>query len=153
MSKTFERHKAAILANEVGPTFIRGVKCAMNNADRKAQGLSTGRAFSGMSRDELDILLDMVRSRPPRIAAVQAAKGLKFLQSRRVQRLLGERDRAIVRDFDHFTLADWYDAGNACSFMIPIYAVHSKGWRWFTYVAGSWQSGGLFEVLNEGDTP
>ena len=37
-SRTFLRHKASLDAGEVGPAFIRGVKCAMNNADRKARG-------------------------------------------------------------------------------------------------------------------
>lgn len=146
MSKTFERHMMAIEAGEVGPAFIRGVKCAMNRADRVARGYGVSRAFSGMTKGELDALDDKIMTRPPRVAAAQSAKGLKFLQSRKIQKLLSEAERAIVRDYDHFTLAGWRDIGQHSSFMLPIYTVHAKSGKTFDYCAGSWQSGGHFET-------
>lgn len=141
MNKTFDRHMATLRAGEVGESFIRGVTRAMNNADRRTKGLSVSKAFSGMSHGELAIIRKYTAEQKPRIEPKQSEKGLTWLRSRKVQNELGERERRIVADFDHFNLIGYKNAGNDLAFMIPIYRVTDKHGNQFDYYTGSWQSG------------
>jgi hypothetical protein len=147
-SKTFRRYMAALATGSVGESFVRGLKKALNASDRRECGYSVSSTAPKITASELNAILASIANNPPRIEPVQEAKGLKWLRSRKVQRELGERERRIVAEFDHFTLSDMYDAGsNSVAFMIPVYTVHATDGYSFTYYAGSWQSGVPLSVI------
>ena len=146
-SKTFRRHSQTLRDGVVGESFIRGVTRAANNADRRTRGYSASRTYSGMRPDEVHTLIVEIARTQPRIEPKQSAKGLAWLRTPKVWRLLSKRQRDIVDHFDHFTLADLFDAGDAVAFMVPVYTVHAKDGRTFTYRVGSWQSGIPFTIM------
>lgn len=129
-SKAYERYIAALNTGEVGESFIRGVKMALNASDRRKKGYSVGSTAPSLTAEEAERLLDAIAADPPRINAKQSAKGLAWLRSRAIQRALGIRARDIVANFDHFTLCDMLDAGQTrVAFYVPVYCVHAKDGR------------------------
>jgi hypothetical protein len=148
MSKLFRRHVMTLETGLVGESFVRAMKMALNASDRREQGYSVSSTAPKLDTWQLGTLLDKLRENPPRIEPKQEVKGLKWLQSRKVQRELGMRERDIVKHFDHFTLSDFYDVGQRqVAFMLPVYTVHAKDGRTFAYYAGSWQSGVPLTVI------
>lgn len=142
MKNAYERYSAAIDSGTVGETFIRGLRMALHATNRRSMGYSTSRTAAKLSVQEATNLLIHIGQKEPRIDDAQTAKGWKWLGQRKVMNKLGERERSIVANFDHFTLAGFWDAGrNGIAFYIPVYKVHAKDGRSFSYYAGSWQSG------------
>lgn len=132
----------AVQSGTVGASFVRGFSCAMNAADRREKGFSVSNTAPKMETDDVRRVLEAIAHCNPDIDASLAAKGLKWLQSASVQRKLGERERRIVGDFDHYTLAGFADGrGQAVAYTLPVWRVHSRSHGSFDYYAGSWQSG------------
>lgn len=149
MAKAFQKLVAAYETGEIGETFIRGFRMALHAADRREQGYSVGSTSPGMTVAQGNQLMAAIATKPPRIDAKQSAKGLAWLQSRKVQRALGARERDIVANFDHFTLADMIDTSRtSVAFYVPVYCVHAKDGRTFAYYVGSWQSGVPLTVVS-----
>lgn len=147
-SKLYRRHMATLATGVVGEAFIRGLRKALHATDRRENGYSVSTTAPKMSPLEAMTLAAAIAENPPRIEPTQEAKGLNWLRSKKVQRALGERERAVVADFDHFTLSDMYDAGrNRIAFYVPVYTVHAKSGRTFQYYSGSWQSGIPLSVI------
>lgn len=141
-SKTFARHMATLATGVIDESFIRGVRKALHASDRREHGYFVGQCSSKMTGEEIQQLLAEIIVRRPRVEAKQSEKGLVWLRSRAVQRELGAREKAIVADFDHFSLSDFYDAGEGrAAFFVPRYIVYARDGRSFTYYAGSRQSG------------
>lgn len=148
MGKLFDRYMGAVASGEIGEPFIRGVRKALHAADRTRLGYSVSSTAPKITTLEARKLMLEIAERKPRIEEKQTAKGLTWLQSAKVQRQLGERERNVVADFDHFTLSDMYDAGRGgVAFYVPVYTVHAKSGRTFAYYAGSWQSGVSLSVI------
>lgn len=150
-SKPYNTHKAALESGTVGESFVNGMRRALHALDRKAANLSTSSTSSKMTRAELDDLLGMIYEKQPRIEPNQSAKGLAWLMDKwktprgveRKNNPYGYREQNVLANFSHFTLVDFYDAGNHYrSFFLPVYRVHSKDCGSFDYYAASWQSGG-----------
>ncbi len=70
-----------------------------------------------------------------RLTPEQTQKGLAWLQKTRIQnKYLGEREREMLNDFDHFRLIDWVDEGNGGrSFYVPVYGVFATNGEYFSY--------------------
>lgn len=80
--------------------------------------------------------------RPKRITQEQTKKGLDWLDDKRrtptgKERLnnpFGQREEAILDNFDHFELKEFFDSGNQfVSFKIPLWEVVSKDGQSFEY--------------------
>lgn len=147
-SKVFRRHMATLAEGVVGESFIRGLRKALHASDRREQGYSTSTTAPKISGREAGELLATIERNPPRIEPKQEEKGLTWLRSKKVQRELGYRERDIIEHFSHFTLSDMRDEGRGqVAFMVPVYTVHAKDGRFFTYFTGSWQSGVPLTVI------
>lgn len=155
-SKTFRRHMAQLDTGYYPEGYIQGLRRAMHNRDRKAMGWSTSKAFSGMTSEELDHLLERVYSETPIIFPDQAAKGLAWLMSKwktpkgkeRKHNPFGLREQKVLENFRRFRLVDFYNAStNLASFYVPVYRVESLAGNSFDYYAAAWQSGGNGPVI------
>lgn len=149
-STTYLRHAATLERGEIGQTFIRGVVRASNRRADHAAGLSVSHCYSGMATDEIDALRMRVARMRPRIEPGQSAKGRAWLHSARARKHLGERERAIVAAFSHFTLDGFRNLGGGGrrAYYLPVYGVHAKDGRSFAYCVGSWQSGVPLSIVS-----
>lgn len=150
-SKKFLQHKAAIESGAIGETFIRGFRAALHADARRSYGVSVSGVAPKISPQEVEELLTLIHTNPPKIEAVQAEKGLTWLKDKwktprgveRKNNPFGRREEYVLENFSHFSLVDFYDAGrNGWAFYLPVYRVHAKDGASFDYYAGSWQSGG-----------
>jgi hypothetical protein len=150
-SKPYKARLAQLEGATVGESFINGMRRALHTLDRKRNKLSTSITSSGMTKEELDALLDIVYEKHPRIEDAQAAKGIAWLLTKwktpngkeRKHNPYGYREQQVLENFSHFTLVDFHDISrNYCAFYVPVYRVHSKDGATFDYYAAAWQSGG-----------
>lgn len=150
-SKPYNTRTAQLQTGVVGESFINGMRRAMHTLDRKRNNVSTSITASGMTREELDELLESIWQNSPTVEPSQAAKGLAWLLDKwktptgkeRKNSPYGARERHVLENFSHFTLVDFYDAsGNDWAFFVPVYRVHSTDGSQFDYYACSWQAGG-----------
>lgn len=147
-SHLYLRHTATLETGVVGESFIRALRKALHATDRRERGYSVSSTAPKITPLETLTLTAAIAEKPPRIEPTQAAKGLAWLRSKKVQRALGARERSVIDDFDHFTLSDMYDAGKGgVSRYFPVYTVHAKDGRTFAYYTGSWQSGVPLSVV------
>ncbi len=76
----------------------------------------------------------------------QSRKGLTWLQKTRIQnKYLGERERDVVANFDHFALVDWASIGN--SFYVPVYKVVATNGDSFDYHITGTGSASAIEIV------
>jgi hypothetical protein len=150
-SKAFRRHMAQLDTGYYPEGFIQGLRKAMHSRDRKAQGWSTSKAFSGMTSDELDALLERIKAETPVITPEQSAKGLAWLLSKwktptgreRKTNPFTEGQQAILENFRRFRLIGFENISQAMmALYVPIYRVESLAGNSFDYYAAAWQSGG-----------
>ena len=80
--------------------------------------------------DELDDIFSEGKEFP--LTDEQTTKGITWLQKSRIQnKYLGEREREIVQNFDHFALVDFAEIGN--NFSVPVYKVVATNGDSFDY--------------------
>ena len=137
----YERYVDELKSGTVDAAFIRGFRKALHAADRDRRGYHGSRTAPKLDWQDAVHILRMLPDFAPRVGPKLERQGLEWLKDRR-RKELGDRERSVVENFSHFTLTDMYDAGNAHGcFFLPVWTVHSKDGRRFSYVAGSWQSG------------
>jgi hypothetical protein len=138
MSRTYMKYRVMIEDGIIGKPFVRGLSRGMNDAWRRDRGYSVGQSANGISAEEIAILQNLMATRTVRVEEALTRQGVEWLASRKVQKHLGNREREIVASFSHYTIAGfWEQRGHH----MPIWRVHDKAGRTFTYYTGSWQSG------------
>lgn len=144
-NRTFTKNMATLGTGVVGEDFIRSMKKILNANARRHMYVSVSSTAPNVTPDEEQTLRDRIANTLPRIEPKQEAKGLEWLRDKRRKKDLGTRELAILADFSHFTLAGFYSESGLQ--YVPVYNVHAKDGRAFTYRYGSWQSGTKLEIV------
>lgn len=85
--------------------------------------------------DFIETIKDKVANSPEgfRITPEQTTQGLDFLRKSKNKKFFGDREMDILENFKEFRLIDWFDAGNATTFFVPLWRVESTDGNSFEY--------------------
>lgn len=125
LSKTAKKYLAIIEAGHIEEGEIISLKSFLNKSEENGRII-----FDAMSEKDLTI------------SESQNKKGFDFLLSQwktptgkeRINNPFGYREQRILDNFSHFTVKDWYNAGNAyVDYFLPVYSCHAKDGCCFDY--------------------
>jgi len=100
------------------------------------------KSFLNKNKENRQLIFDAMSETELLISDAQNQKGYEFLMDQRFtptgkERLnnpFGYREQAILDNFSHFTVKDWYNAGNAYNdYYLPLYECVSKDGNSFEY--------------------
>lgn len=141
MSKTIQRHIAAIRSGAVERTNVIGIRKALNADARAALGHHNGPTSPQLRDGELDDLMFELDRTRPRVIGDLHDSGLKLLRDRRYAKRL-EAYRDIIEWPSHFELWGWQSFGRSGTHHIPIYRLVGQNGGSFKFMNIPWQSGG-----------
>ena len=138
MTKTFDKHMAAIRSGEVDRGTVIGIRKALNNMERISNGWSPNRI--AMTVEEAGELESVLYDRHPKVVGDLHETGLAVLRNKRyAKRLAPYKD--IIDSITHFTLGEYERIGRRSEYAVPVYRAHSPhGILRFMNIP--WQSGG-----------
>jgi hypothetical protein len=141
MSKTIQRHIAAIQSGAVERTNVIGIRKALNADARARAGFRNGTTSPKINDNALaELMFELDRTRP-RVTGDLHDSGLKLLRDRRyAKRLAAYAD--IIEWPSHFELWGWEAFGRRGEYHVPIYRLVGQNGGAFKFYNVPWQSGG-----------
>jgi len=88
------------------------------------------KSFLNKNKENRTLIFEAMQDKNLTLSAAQNQKGFDFLMNQwktptgkeRLNNPFGYREQAILENFSHFELKDWYNAGNAYhDFYLPLY--------------------------------
>lgn len=148
---TFQKHFAAIEAGAITKANVIGIRRALNNASRIANGWSANRC--AVTPDQAYELEDTVTQRAPRVTGELHDGGLKVLRNKRYAKRWTPWQVDAIAAADHFRLVGFEYHGRRQEYATPVYElwakIPAKGdaldggvYQAFRFINIPWQSGG-----------
>ena len=138
MSKSFEKHLAAIKAGRIEKTNVIGLRKAFNAYDRASRGYSVRQPV--ISDREFQDANEAINDHHPTVAGELHDSGLKVLRNPRYAGRWNERQQGIIDRFDHFRLVRFDWIGPRQAHCVPVYRVVDKVGQSFLFRNIPWQS-------------
>lgn len=142
MSKTFEKHLAAINRGEVTRSNIIGLRKAFNAYDRASRGYSVSRTAPVITDRQIDMANAQIERVQPTVIGQLHESGLKVLRNPRYAKRWTDEQRAIINyPLVTFRLVRFDWIGPRFSHCVPVYkAVGDERMGSFTFRNIPWQS-------------
>lgn len=144
MSKTYQRHLAAIEGDKITKSNIIGLRKAINADNRKLRNLSVSRVAPNVSHKQMLMLLTEINKRQPLVVGELHDSGVKLLRKPRYAKRFKGKARRVVDTLKEFRLVGFMQVHHpySCTNVVPMFrAVGAKG-ESFVFHNTAWQSGG-----------
>lgn len=144
MRKALQDHKEAIASGEVTGTNVRGIRKAINLAERGLAGWSVpSYAGAGWRTDvfELESFLED-RLLAPIVRGDLHESGVKVLRNKRYAKRWTPNQQAIIDELDHFKLIRFDRIGRRGEYSVPVFRAIGFSGLGFNFRNIPWQSGG-----------
>lgn len=138
MTRTIDKHLAAIRSGTVTQSNIIGLRKAINADERRRQGLSTSRTCPNVTSADVFEAIDAIRLHQPRADSALTESGKARLRDKRYAKRWNDSQRRTIETLTHFTLCGFTEFNRSA---IPIWRVHGTSGS-FRFINPSWQSGG-----------